>query len=536
MSIHHDYMETVLVATGLYDKARGPAQPDGVISGLAGPATTEVICMETETSRYACHACLGDKVLAKQVEDGETRAECTYCSAKGPAAGISELSACIHRVVEEHFEPKPYFLQTPSEEQTADLWFHYRGYLADTQTVIREVAGIADLVVKDVREFLFLQFAEDADARVEGYNPYHQHMLYDEREGDPSEFRMAWREFRNEIQHQSRFFSTTAAARLKEIFADLTSRSSGLGGSVIRKINPGDSDSYFWRGRLAYSREEAKRIVDAPSKEMGPPPTDKAKAGRMNSEGIPVFYGALDEETCLAEIRAPAGSYAALGRFALLTPVRILDLGALSMSDTEVSHFDPKYSETRSRHKFLWEWVREMSRPVMPHEEAREYLASQAVADYLANREDLRLDGMIFRSSQNSGTGRNIVLFNRACRVEPDDPNPKTGMRFIMPPPLTVPPPGTDSNAESTVQTDPPKPQEEGQLQDETVANEDLARLKDDRSITLNLDRDSLKFLEILGVKHDFKAIEKDVLHYLTISSTLAPMSSRATLSVRNLQ
>ena len=116
----------------------------------------------------------------------------------------------------------------------------------------------------------------------------------------------------------------------------------------------------------------------------------------MNSEGIPVFYGGLEEETCLAEVRAPVGSYVALGRFELLTSVRILDLRDLSISDKDVSHFDLKFGEERSRQKFLREWVGEISRPVMPHDEAREYLASQAVADYLANRENLRLDGMMF--------------------------------------------------------------------------------------------------------------------------------------------
>ena len=129
----------------------------------------------------------------------------------------------------------------------------------------------------------------------------------------------------------------------------------------------------------------------------------------MNAEGIPVFYGALDERTCVAEIRAPVGSYVVLGEFELLARVSILDLTALSIPYSGVSHFDPDYTEVRSREKFLLEWVQEISRPVIPQEEAREYLASQVVADYLANRVDPRLDGMIFNSSQTGGAGRNLV-------------------------------------------------------------------------------------------------------------------------------
>ena len=493
--------------------------------------------MEPEETRYVCHACIGDEVLAQEVENAGTQAECNYCSAAGTAMNLTELSGRIHQVVEGQFEQAPFFLETPSDEQTDELWLHFRSYLQDTQTLIKKVAKLSDAIANDVREFLFLGFTEDANVNDGGHNPYHKDMFYKEREGDSSEFRLRWWGFRNEIEHRARFFSAVAAARLDEIFADLNSLTSGWTGPAIRHINPGGSDSYFWRGRAIYSGGDAKKIIDSPSPEMGPPPSNKAKAGRMNAEGIPVFYGALEERTCLAEIRAPVGSCVVLGKFALLTSVRILDLGALSMSDTEkVSHFDPKYSEVRSRNKFLREWVKEISRPIMPHDEAREYLASQAVADYLANRVDPRLDGMIFRSAQTGGKGRNIVLFNRASKVAADDPNTETGTRVTMPPPLTIPPPGTDPNRESTVQTDPPKPSEEDQQQDEVVTSDDLTSRQDDRNITLRLDRESLKFLLISEVKHDFEILPKNTLHYLTLRSTFEPMSSTAVLSVRNPQ
>jgi hypothetical protein len=328
----------------------------------------------------------------------------------------------------------------------------------------------------------------------------------------------------------------TAAARLDEIFGNLDSFTSWWGRPVIREIKPGEIDSDFWRGRVVYSHGEVKSIVDSPAREIGPPPSEKAKAGRMNAEGISVFYGALEEETCLAEIRAPVGSYVALGKFSLTRPVRIIDLRDLSIADDKVSHFDPKYREARSRQKFLWEWVREISLPVMPHDETKEYLASQAVSDYLANRLDPQLDGMIFRSSQTGGNGRNLVFFNHACKVVADDPNPDPGIRVKIPHLPTIPPPGAKPSGESTVQTDPPKPQKESQLQGDTVFSDDSAVQQDDRITTLRLNRESLKFLQVLGVKHDSKVLEKNALHYLTVRSTIAPTSNSAVLNVRNPQ
>ncbi len=57
----------------------------------------------------------------------------------------------------------------------------------------------------------------------------------------------------------------------------------------------------------------------------------------------------------------------------------------------------------------------------MPGDEEREYLPAQVVAEYLAQIDGLGLDGVIFKSSQVSGDGQNIVLFNHAACVEPAD-------------------------------------------------------------------------------------------------------------------
>ena len=241
--------------------------------------TTEGTQVKPEKEKYVCHECIDDEVLAEEVKKAGTQAECNYCSSQVAAMDLPALSGRIHQVIEEQFEPKPIFLQTPSDERTDGFLSYCRENFCDTQTIITKVAKLAPRIANDVREFLFSLFAEDADTSVAGYNPYDQHMLYEEREGDSTEFRLRWWEFRDEIHHRARFFGKAAAATLDEIFADLNSRSYWLGGSVIREISPKGSDSYFWRGRVAYSLGEAKRIVDAPSKEMGPSPNRQGQGG-----------------------------------------------------------------------------------------------------------------------------------------------------------------------------------------------------------------------------------------------------------------
>ena len=56
----------------------------------------------------------------------------------------------------------------------------------------------------------------------------------------------------------------------------------------------------------------------------------------------------------------------------------------------------------------------------MPQDENAEYIATQTVAEFLANVVSPRLDGIVFWSSQTGSVGRNVVLFNHARGVERD--------------------------------------------------------------------------------------------------------------------
>ena len=53
----------------------------------------------------------------------------------------------------------------------------------------------------------------------------------------------------------------------------------------------------------------------------------------------------------------------------------------------------------------------------MPEDEELEYIPTQIVAEYLAQKANPRIDGILYPSSQTDGN--NVVLFNHACRVRP---------------------------------------------------------------------------------------------------------------------
>ena len=363
---------------------------------------------------YICHDCISDRFLAESVRTEGTRVACSYCDAIGEALPLDDLAQRIHEVLQDHFEltssqPADYEYALARE----GLW-ERPGY--PVANVIADIAGVSEKIATDVMELLSDRYGYRAIKDGEE-NPYDSDACYEEQETED----WAWKTFCDQMRSHGRFFNKYAEEALTHIFGDLGLHKSFRGKSVIREISPDSESGHIWRCRTAQSRKELKAILKSPAREIGPPPPRLAKGGRMNALGIPVFYGAMEKDTCVAELRAPVGSQVVGAKFELLRPVKLLDLEALTeIWNIDASHFDPDYYKHEGRVASLRTLAQEICRPVMPQEEAFEYLPSQAVAEYLSNKLNPRLDGIIFRSSQ-TGCGRNVVLFNHACGVVPDD-------------------------------------------------------------------------------------------------------------------
>jgi hypothetical protein len=168
-----------------------------------------------------------------------------------------------------------------------------------------------------------------------------------------------------------------------------------------------------------------------PERDVGPPP-DKAVPGRMNAAGISVFYGATDADLALGEVQAPVGSKVLIGHFEILQPLMLLDLKALErVVDERGSIFDSNYGRRLKRADFLRGLCHRISKPVMPTDRERDYLPTQAIADFLATTANPPIDGILYPSVQAGyptspfemlarGTERrNVVLFHNACRIQP---------------------------------------------------------------------------------------------------------------------
>jgi len=374
-------------------------------------------CWEDADNIQICTDCIGDEFLRKTILDTGQKGDCTYCKKSGTTVSLQNLSKDIHQVIEDQF------YLTSSDPDGLDyllakegLW-EREGELVEY--IISEISGLDEMISEDVRAALSGYYGYTA-VKDGGEDPYAYDAQYEERGPDPDtlNFHDTWESFCQQVQWRSRFFNQHAEIDLDNIFGDLESLKTHTGRPVICTITPEDTNWSVYRARIAQSSSDLEKILERPCRELDAPPSRLAQAGRMNAAGISVFYGGLEEDTCVAEVRAPVGSSVVVGRFKFIREVTVLDLDALAGVYVNGSHFDPEFTERRARVAFLRHLAKTISQPVMPNDEAFQYLPTQVVSEYLASRAKPPMDGMVFKSSQTGGVGRNFVLFNHAATTD----------------------------------------------------------------------------------------------------------------------
>ena len=366
--------------------------------------------------KRVCNACVGEEFLAGLIESSSIVNVCDYCGESNFTITAEQLSDYVDEAMQSHFcltrrDP------TGIESSYISWGFadHWDRPGERVGFVIGDIAAIEPEIVGDVLKLLSGRYVRDAFEGGEE-DPYDDEAHYEEREHYGDTFDHTWDGFRSLVQHRSRFFDSSVAQMLDDIFGDLQSLQAHSARKFIVNIDPEEEELQIWRARNAGSHRELEMVMQNPYRELGPPPSSKAYAGRMNPSGIAVFYGAKEIATCISEIRAPVGSYVVLACFNLVRPVRLLDLGALAQAPVTGSYFDTDFIKRKERAGFLTRIIEEMSKPIMPQDETIEYITTQIVAEYLKNHG--KYNGLIFPSTQTDGNADNLVLFNGSCGVE----------------------------------------------------------------------------------------------------------------------
>lgn len=371
--------------------------------------------------QWVCYECVRDRHLADEIRtDGEVR-ECTCCQRDDLQCWeIEALAARVKEVFDANYEltpsePEPWEQAMLRDKESSYEWTRDGESPGD---IVQELTGLSEEVCVDIVDCWDSGRGYRSYKDVDYEDPYGSDACYVMSRASHHEIEERWRELQEELSHKSRFFSRTPGAFLDDLFEDVQTLQ-GYDGPIIETHTPAEFPGIF-RGRTAFDEDDVRSIVEGLPDQLGALRGRRVSAGRMNAAGVTVMYGALEEDTCVAEVRAPVGSMVVIGKFKLLRPIRVLNLMRLERCYADISLFDPNAQKLSDRMAFLRSLSRRLSVPVFNHNAPLDYLVTQCIAEYIAALEP-RIDGVAFASAQAGGDAMNLVLFDEACHVAPLD-------------------------------------------------------------------------------------------------------------------
>ncbi len=362
----------------------------------------------TMRDSYVCTGCVEDEDLQAFIETNASDSGdgCTFCGAERKdviACRFLDLMCHIEDCIRREYALAANNLAWEGAEGGwlgADHW--------DTPDLLRDKIGIG--LPRDHDDTLFetmCSYLEHTDWCVR--NPYGEsgleHLQFD------------WDDLTNIAKHHTRFFLGEQRRERDRGFLNERSDPSGflkqIGNCAIRLelISTLQAGTSLYRVRFHGGNPSFTSPTD-----LGPPPVEGAfVSNRMSPPGIVMFYGALDQDTALAETCEKAGGYS-VGQFRTLRDLRVLDL-TKAPEPPGIFALEPDSREW-SRHEavFFQEFIADLTKPIKRDDRVHlEYVPTQIIIEYFRLRfhADLPckpLDGVIYSSSRKVH-GVAVVLF-----------------------------------------------------------------------------------------------------------------------------
>lgn len=353
--------------------------------------------------KYVCHYCVADNYVRLQIRKiGNTEQKCSYCERKRLNVSLDHVVSLMNDVFDYYYDCYE------------NIYDSGRGDIA--QDVICHELGVEFEIAEDIYSCLSDNYNPYNDYEGEIYN---DDFVYRERNYSSGELDYTWGNVTKSLLKETRFFNRDVNDFLDSLFMDIDKFRTKNKISPIRLLTEGD---LLFRARVFEDQQEVEKALEQPERNFGPPPSSLARSGRMNAQGISVFYGATSVEVAIAEVRPPVGSIVITAPFVPLEPLKVLDISALdALSFGTGSKFDPQTRKSDERAIFFKTLSRKLTLPVFGKRQDSDYLITQVVADYLSDRNKFNLDGVSFKSTQVSAdkisNGYNVVLFNRSSSV-----------------------------------------------------------------------------------------------------------------------
>lgn len=350
------------------------------------------------TDDNMCLAHINDPHLLRRVERFAEDGDCTICLTDdlAPSGQVVNLEH-IARVVEE----------VAQNSYDHEGWISDGAQILDRLTTEEVVMALLEQAMEP--EALDLAVGLTASLINEELDWFEQFDM-DREEGIEYE----WDTFEERVKHESRLLLQPRPGRPQsapvrnyafiESLLFLAEERAGL----IRTLRRGTK---LYRARSERDAHEFERIArESPARQLGPAPRERASAGRMNAQGVPMFYVALDQETACAEVASHSPyDEAVVGRFIVQKPLRVLDL--TTVPEPRSIYDDTAVEDVDERLNALSVYRERISRPViLDGNHPVDYAPTQVITDAFRYWPEHPLDGIMYPSRVREG-GKNIVLF-----------------------------------------------------------------------------------------------------------------------------
>lgn len=366
--------------------------------------------------KVVCSNCIGDEYLQGLIEDNGIDGECSYCTSKGKCVPLSVVGNPVASILNDRLTPalKEEYYDVNSEA----LEYSHDGVLLDEIISVTAVIDSEELA-SDLADFVESSLFDERIIK-EGGSCIDRDDYYKVAIDGIDSLVSRWNTYSNGVKTEYRFYPKDDP--LPELLKAIEEVRTSSDQQPVKILKQNDGVSLF-RGRLVDSDSDIKKAFEDPLSFFSSPPSDKATTGRMNPPGIGLLYCAFSPKTCIAELKPSVGSLVVTAEFQLKRDIRVLDTTIFkSLKDFSLGFYGPDFLQRIANLRFLQHLNDAISLPVQKSDCDREYIPTQAIAEYLAAKYQPPIDGVIYSSSLGTGLEDNVVLFRRARRIEGTNP------------------------------------------------------------------------------------------------------------------